>query len=294
MRVLLTGATGFLGSSVLSALLAGGHDVVAPVRRPEVADDLARRGVTAVVGDLTDSATIRPLLEGVDGVIHAASPNDATSAALDGGFLDVVLPALAGSGAAYVHTGGTWVYGSGKGITEDDPTAPPLVVAWRPAVNDRVLGAAADGIRSVVIAPANLYGQGRGIPALLAGGPVRDGRLLHPGSGDQHVAAVAAEDVAALYVLALTSAPAGSTLLAAEDGSPTMREVAEAAARGRGLAGVAAEPEDETRGRIGPMTDPLLLDQQVDASAARSLGWRPGGPGLLADLERGSYAGSHR
>ena len=53
---------------------------------------------------------------------------------------------------------------------------------------------------------------------------------------------------------------------------------------------VAEEPEAATRERLGPMADPLLLDQQVDCSRARALGWRPSGPAMLDDLATGSYA----
>jgi uncharacterized protein YbjT (DUF2867 family) len=74
MKILLTGATGYIGSSVLDVLRAHGHDVVAPVRSAHAAQKATAAGATAVVGDITDAAWFTPLLEGVDAAIHTAAP----------------------------------------------------------------------------------------------------------------------------------------------------------------------------------------------------------------------------
>jgi hypothetical protein len=58
-------------------------------------------------------------------MVHAASPNNATSASFDHGVLDAVLPLLAGTDRPYVHTAGTWIHGSGRRISEDSPYHPP-------------------------------------------------------------------------------------------------------------------------------------------------------------------------
>ena len=71
MRVLLTGATGFIGRHLLDALLDHGHQVVCAVRRPGA---IARDGVIELAADFTrdhDSAQWLPRLQGVDAVINA-------------------------------------------------------------------------------------------------------------------------------------------------------------------------------------------------------------------------------
>jgi len=214
MKVLLTGATGYLGSAVLNALRSDGVDVVAQVRGPDRAASLPD-GVEAVIGELTDAAWLRERVAKVDGVVHNASPNDATSGDFDTAFLHAILPALAGSDRPLVHTGGTWIHGSGEAINEATPADPPPIVAWRPPVMKRLRAAAADGIRTVVVAPANLYGAGGGIPALLLNGPVDDSAkpaLLQVG-GAQHFANVHRDDIARLYAIALHNAPPGSYYL---------------------------------------------------------------------------------
>ncbi len=293
MKVFLTGGTGYVGSAVLAEVLAQGHEVVAHARSQGSAARLSQAGARPELGDLGDRAWLTEQVRGVDAVVHTASPSDATSAALDAAVLDAVLPALAGSDRPYVHTGGLWVHGSGDHLTEDSPLDPPPIVAWRPATLVRVRAAADDGVRSVVVAPANVYGAGGGLPALLLGGPTTDGdapALLHPGGG-QHFSTVHVADLAALFALAMAQAPAGSYYLGAAAEAPTVQEIAEVASRVRGLEGrTAPEPEDATRARLGPLAAALLLDQQVDASRARSLGWTPSRPPLLEDLATGSYA----
>jgi nucleoside-diphosphate-sugar epimerase len=207
VKVFLTGATGYLGSAVLNRLLAEGHSVVAHLRSPSAASGLAG-GVRSAVGDLSNRAFIAEQLRDVDAVVHTASPNDETSAAVDSQFLAAVLPVLAGSSRAFVYTAGTWVHGSGSGITEDAAYAPPPIVAWRPALIDRVRAASADDVRTVVISPANLYGNGGGIPALLARGPVTGGRepALHIVGGTQHFPNVHRDDISQLYTLAANTA----------------------------------------------------------------------------------------
>ena len=141
------------------------------------------------------------------------------------------------------------------------------MVAWRPAVLDRVRAAASDGIRTVVIAPANVYGDGGGLPAMLAYGPTTgdsEPALLVVG-GDQHFANVHRADIAALYTLALTEAPAGSYYLGANRDSPTMTQIAKAVSVARGLDGrIAPEPLEQSRQRLGSFTDAVLIDAQID------------------------------
>ncbi len=72
MRYFLTGATGFIGGRLARELIAGGHEVVALVRRPEAAQALAAVGVELAPGDITDKDNLRSAMKGADGVFHVA------------------------------------------------------------------------------------------------------------------------------------------------------------------------------------------------------------------------------
>ncbi len=69
-RVLVTGASGFIGRRLLPVLVAGGHSVVAATRRPEALGDL---GTKVILLNLADRKTFAALPRDVDVVVHAAA-----------------------------------------------------------------------------------------------------------------------------------------------------------------------------------------------------------------------------
>lgn len=293
MDVFLTGGTGLVGSAVLSALLEDGHTVRALARSDSSAATLEAAGATVVRGDMADTALLTEQARATDGFIHTAAAADGKDAERDAALLDAVLPALAGSGKPYVHTSGVWVHGAGT-IDEDTPFAPPQLTAWRLPLDARVRAAAADGVRSVLIAPGIVYGRGSGLPAMVQDGPRSDdGALLLPGDGEQHWTTVHAEDLGRLYVLALIQAAAGSYYLGVSGQNPTVREIGEAASRGAGRdTTVVGSSAEDTESRLGALAGAFLLDQQASGAKARTeLGWKPTAPSMLEDLSSGSYAG---
>ncbi|MFD3595150.1 NAD-dependent epimerase/dehydratase family protein [Nocardia sp. NPDC058640] len=79
MKILVTGASGFLGGAIVRALVAdGSHEISILVRRTSTLDDLgpARDQVTLVYGDLTDADSLRKAATGIDVVIHSAARVD--------------------------------------------------------------------------------------------------------------------------------------------------------------------------------------------------------------------------
>jgi uncharacterized protein YbjT (DUF2867 family) len=70
MRVFLTGATGFVGSHMLTRLLAEGHGAKALVREPQKAKEIAQDGVELVTGDVVEGTGLDEGMQGCDAVIH--------------------------------------------------------------------------------------------------------------------------------------------------------------------------------------------------------------------------------
>jgi nucleoside-diphosphate-sugar epimerase len=278
MNVLLTGSTGYIGSAVLRALLARGHDVLAAVRSERSAEAARVAGAEPVLVDLTDVPRVAALLRSVDGAIHLAA-SDEDAARLDDSVIDAVVESFGGTPKPYVHTSGVWLWGAGADLTEDAPFAPPALVRWRLGTEARLL---ASDVRTSVVAPGLVYGRGGGIPAGVVADGKRDddGALLLVGDGEQHWTTVHVDDLADLYVLVLESAQPGGYYLGVNGHNPTAREIAEAVS-----ARVAPEPAEASRQRLGTaFADALLLDQQASGVKARALGWRPTRPSVLDEL----------
>lgn len=73
MNVFVTGATGYIGHSLVSELVSRKYKVSALVRSKEKAADLAQIGVQLYVGDLQDVQVIEQAMEGADAVFHLAA-----------------------------------------------------------------------------------------------------------------------------------------------------------------------------------------------------------------------------
>jgi nucleoside-diphosphate-sugar epimerase len=291
MKVALTGATGFIGSHVLSELQEHGHEVTALVRDDAQADIVAARGATPAVADLYDRPAVASLIGKADGAIHTASPGDATSADLDSAVVDAVISAFDGTGKPYLQVSGLWVYGANSSISEASPFNAPALVSWKEPIERRVLGA--KGMRGAVIVSSVAYGDGGGgIPGLLLGSP-RDsaGNLIMLGTGQQHWSTVHAADLADFFRRVLEDDSAHGYYVIGNGVNLTVAELTEAAAVAVGAPGAVPGSEDEARARLGDyFAEVLLLDQGTDAAKARAdLGWRPSHPSLADEFRHGSY-----
>jgi nucleoside-diphosphate-sugar epimerase len=292
MRVTLTGATGFVGSHILTELLEHGHEVTALVRDHDQANSVAARGATPIVVDLYDRPAAVGLLRGADGAIHTASPGDETSANLDSAVADAAIEALAGTGKPYVHISGLWIYGDNTSISEESPADPPPLVAWKEPIERRVLDA--KHMRGVVIVSSVAYGDGGGgIPGLLLASPRdADGNLIMLGTGRQHWSTVHVADLANFFRRVLEDGSARGRYVIGNGLNPTVTELTEAAAVAAEATGAVPGSDDEARARLGDyFAEVLLLDQGTFAArACDQLGWYPTHPGLVDEFRHGSYS----
>ena len=291
MKVALTGATGFVGSHVLTALQKSGHDVMALVRNDAQAETVAAAGAMPAVVDLYDRPAVVGLLTDAEGAIHTASPGDATSANLDSAVVDAAIDAFTGTGNPYIHISGLWIYGNNPSVSQESPLNPPALVAWKEPIERRVLGA--KDMRGVVVVSGVAYGDGGGgIPGLLLGSP-RDaqGNLIMLGTGQQHWPTVHVADIADFFRRVLEHDAARGYYVIGNGLNPTVAELTEAAAVAVGAPGAVPGSDEEARKRLGDyFAEVLLLDQGTIAAKARTeLDWSPSHPGLVDEFRHGSY-----
>jgi nucleoside-diphosphate-sugar epimerase len=147
------------------------------------------------------------------------------------------------------------------------------------------------GVRSVVIRPGIVFGEGKGLPAIYTGWAREADTTRTIGDGSNRWAVVDVDDLGRHYALALEDARAGDVFNATDETTFTQLEVAQAASRGAGKgAAPVAWPVEEACAALGPWAACLAMDQRVTSLRARAvLGWTTQARNILEDLERGSY-----
>lgn len=119
MKILVTGATGKVGSRFVPRLLAKGHDVFILVRDVAKASALAKLGAKVVTGDLYDPSTLPPAVAGMDAVIHLAAlfrtftDNEGIVKTNREGTIALAQAAMEACVKRFVFTSTSNVYGSG-------------------------------------------------------------------------------------------------------------------------------------------------------------------------------------
>ncbi len=133
MRLLVTGATGRVGSRLVPRLLKHGDTVHVLLRIPEQAESFQKLGTEVVIGDLRQPDTLAGAVVGVDAVIHlaaffrGATEAEARAANYDG-TLALAHAARRAGVSNFVYVSTNLVYGPGRGrpIREDDEPQPPI------------------------------------------------------------------------------------------------------------------------------------------------------------------------
>jgi nucleoside-diphosphate-sugar epimerase len=276
MRVFLTGATGYIGTAVLEALLRAGHEVTALVRSNAAGEGIGRRGARPVVGDLREPASYRDAGASHDAYVHTAFEASPRGPEIETQTVHALLALAAGSSPSTVlYTSGVWVLGSTREpATEDAPLDPPDLVAWRPAVEQLALEGA-PGVRTLVVRPGIVYGGSRGIVSEMLTS-ADNGLMRVIGTGENHWPVVYDRDLADLYVRLLASRDASGVFHATDESEDTVRTIAEAiAAHAPARPEIRYMPLAEARKKRGPVADALSLDQIVRSPRARALGWNP-------------------
>ena len=294
MRVFVTGSTGFIGSAIVRELIDAGHQVLGLTRSDAGAQSLIAAGAEVHRGNLEDLGSLRSGAAGADGVIHCAFNHDfskfVANCETDRRAIETLGAALTGSGRPLIITSVTGLGNAvpGQPATEDhfDPSHP------NPRVASELTAASlsARGVNVSVVRLPQVHDRiKQGLVTYAIAVAREKGVSAYVGDGLNRWAAAHVLDAARLYRLALEKGEAGARYHAvAEEGVP-VRDIAEVVGRGLKVPVVALSPE-EAAGHFGWLA--AFVGWDLLASSAQTqarLGWRPTGPGLIADLEQMRY-----
>jgi nucleoside-diphosphate-sugar epimerase len=291
MRVFVTGATGFVGSAVVSELIAAGHKVFGLARSDGAAAALAAAGAEAHRGSLDDVESLRSGAAASDGVIHTAFNHDFSkfkaNCETDRDVIEVLGSTLAGSDRPLIVTSATGLLPSGRLATEQ---AVPVTTNPRVASEEAAAAMAERGVRvSVIRLPCSVHGDGdHGFIPILIGIAREKGVSAYAGNSNRWPA-VHRLDAAKLYRLVLEKNAAGACYHAVAEEAVPFRDIAGVIGRRLNVPAVAMSPE-QANNHFGWFAHFATNDSPSSSKRTRELlGWQPKEPGLIPDLDRARY-----
>lgn len=308
---LLTGASGFIGGHLAARLVRDGYQVRCLVRPTSDTAKLAGLGVELVHGDLTDPASLARAVEGCRYVVHSgamvsdwALPHEIESVNV-AGTRSLLAASAQAAAQRFVHISSTDVYGH-PGTAEVGETHGPVRFAnWyaqtKRGAEDEVRRAGAEGLETVILRPATVYGPGCRETVLEVARAVRKRQMLLVAGGRAVVGLCYVDNLADAVMLALEHERATGRVFNITDGSDvSWRRFVDDLAAGLGApparfnvpypvaAGLALGLEHGYRAlrrSTGLKTRALLSRQAVQlmgidqsfstASARELLGWEP-------------------
>lgn len=294
MRVFVTGATGFIGISVVRELLAAGHEVTGLARSDEGAATLSGLGADVQRGSLEDLDSLRSGAATSEAVIHLAFIHDFSkfreNCEIDRQAIEALGSELAGSNRLLIVTSGTAGLATPGQVATEDTVVPPDFPF--PRVSEQTaLALLPKSVSSAIMRLPQVHDTARQGLATYAIRVAREkGVSAYVGDGQNRWSAAHVQDVARLYRLALEKHEVGARYHAVAEEGVRMRDIAEAIGRGLKVP-VKSISTEEAQTHFGWLGMFASHDLQASSALTRErLGWTPTGPGLIADLEGMDYS----
>ncbi|MDX6667769.1 MAG: hypothetical protein QOK04_1149 [Solirubrobacteraceae bacterium] len=280
MKVLVTGASGFLGGIVCEQLREHDHDVAALVRRP----GSEPAGTRAVAGDLGDADSLRAALGGErpEAVVHLAaeiaSQRDANRVHEVNveGTRRLLEACTTGDGPRFVFAS-TVVTGDAKGELLDEDASLPVETPYGRSKQEGERLVRESGLDGVIIRPSHVYGPGGWYEEEFVKRLRQPGRFVVIGRGENWWDVVRVEDVASAFVAAVERAPAGAVYHVVDDEPIRLYDFVALTADAMGVGSPRRIPAVVARLVAGrhAVTAVVRSARSSNARVKQELGWEP-------------------
>jgi nucleoside-diphosphate-sugar epimerase len=280
VKVLVTGASGFLGGMVCAELSQRGHQPVGMVRRAGSGPD----GVAEARGDLSDAGSLRDALDSTrpEAVVHLAAEIASQRSEVKIREANVegtrrLIDAARKAGARRLVFASTVVTGEAHGELLDESSELPVQTAYGRSKQDGERLVRESGLEGVVIRPSHVYGPGGWFEHEFVTRLRQPGRFAVIGDGDNWWDVVRDVDVVQAFALAVDRAEPGSTYHVVDDEPIRFYDFIALAAQELGLGAPRRVPA--WLARIAAGRDPVIAAtrsaRSSNARIKRELGWQP-------------------
>lgn len=280
MKVLIYGASGFLGSHLARHMKAAGHHVNGFVRRESAAQELKQQGIHPIIGDLENLDDAIAHMANADAIIYASQ----LMMEEEFNTVSAMLDSIANTNKTFIFTSGTGVLSertdgewSDRTFTDYEEIIPSKYIGDRQKVENLVRESSSRGIRGVVFRPPLIWGNGQTILLnLLYESAAKTGSVCYIGRGLNLYTSVHIEDLAEAYKLAIDKGVAGA-LYHAVSGETNYRSLAQAVAKDLNLPTRSIDLSEgaEIWGKFPALIVMSTCSRSRSPRAREELGWAP-------------------
>ena len=293
MKIFVTGASGFIGSHLVPELIGAGHQVTGLARSDASAEALKKAGAEVHSGTIEDLDSLRSGVADAEAVIHLGFIHDFSRflevCELDRLAIEAMGTALGTRGPLIITSGvGMGIAAPGELANEDHLDPAHLNPRTASEVMGVALGEKGVDVR-IVRLPQVHDPVKQGLVTYLVSLAREKGISAYVGDGQNRWSAGHVLDTAHLYRLVLEIGTARTRYNSVGEEGVPVKEIAEALGRGLKIPVVSLSPEEASE-HFGWMG--MFAGYDMPASSALTqerLGWKPTGPGLIADLDQMDY-----